>query len=404
MANRAGRLRKEAQILHARAQEQEALHRAKNRRKSCRADAMAKALASSGSLNMPRAMRRKSVRLGLLKNPMLLLTLAMYCESPNRLLTLRKWQPPRSCNPYVLFGSFRKSVFALAPLKAHQLKCLYFYFQDANPAVAAWLVQTVTDPTVVSELPMSPANLLTGLNGKLYTGSMKYVLQYALRHAQSMLLGAHVDLAECISTILPAVRSKHEAYYIQGILFLIRHQSEINSRHQKDILNFMHAPLGIVTEIMQPFVEKQLGRPMLNFNVSDAKDVLQQLEQLTERLTVLQRDIMVFPFPDTPLCDVYHGTGVFEHYTIKRLRHPAALVGEGERMNHCVASYTSHCYYNRSSIWSLMVRGKRTATIELREHRQIVQFKGKNNSKVDGLPEVFMLKWAQAMGLKYISW
>jgi hypothetical protein len=270
--------------------------------------------------------------------------------------------------------------------------------------VAAWLVQTVTDPEVVSELPLSAAKLLAGLNGKLYTGSMKYVLQYALRHGQAMLFGAHVDLAENISTILPAVRSKHEAYFLQGIRFLVRYQAEISNQRQKEILNFMRSPLGIVTEHMQPIVEEQLGRPMLNFHVPEATDVLLQLDQWQEQLKVIQRDIMLFPFPDTPLPNVYRGNGAFEDFTIQRLRHPAALASEGEIMNHCVGTYAFTCYNNWSSIWSLMVGGKRTATIELREHRQIVQVKGKNNSKIDGLPETFMLKWAQAMGLKFISW
>ncbi|MCC6411594.1 MAG: PcfJ domain-containing protein [Saprospiraceae bacterium] len=401
MANRAGRLLKEAQILHVRAQEQEALRRAKNRQLTCRADAMAKVVASRH--NMPRAMRRKSVRTGMLTNPMLLLTLALYCDRPHRLSTLRNWQPPRSCDHGVLYKSFRRQVLALAPLKDHQLQRLKVLVQNDNPSVAAWLVQTATDPEVTSELPMPVAKLFAEMNGKLYSGSMKYELQFALRHAQVLLLGATTDLADRVALVLPAYTSKHEAYFLQGIQFLIRHHGKISIQYVRDILLFMLNPLTMIEEHMRLIVEERLGRPKLNFGVYEPAEVLLQMSQWHEQLAVIKRDILIFPFPKTPLRDVYRGVGVFEKYTIHRLRHNAELVSEGIYMNHCVALFALACYYNMISIWSLTVEGRRVATIELKEHRQIVQFKGKNNCEVKGLPEAFMLKWAQTMGLKFVS-
>lgn len=388
-----------------RAQEQEALRRAKSRYKNDRAEAVAKALVPNNSLAIPGALRRKSVRLGMLKNPMLLLTFALYCERPNRLLTLRNWQPPRSCNHDVLYDSFRRQVLALAPLKNHQLERLQVLVQqDAPPEVAAWLVQTATDPEVASQLPMPVAKMLAEMNGKLYAASTGYILPFALRYVQALLMGARTDLAERIAWVLPAHKSKDEAYFLQGIRFLIRHQSEISYQNQRDILNFMQFPLIRINENIRPFVQKRLGRPMLFFDVPEANDVLKQLNQWQEQLAVLQRDIMLFPFPDTPLRNVYHGHGAFEGYSIHRLRHPAALTREGEIMNHCVASYTIDCYNNLCSIWSLTVGGKRTATIEVRKHLQIVQFKGKNNCRVGGKAEAFMLRWAKDMGLKFVLW
>lgn len=211
MANRAGRLQKEAQMLHARAQEQEALRRAKKQLSGCRANALAKAVVSSRY--MPRAMRRRSVQMGMLNHPMLLLTLALYCERSNRLSTLQNWQPPPSCNHRGLYNSLRRKVLTLAPLKDHQHERLQILVQqEVNPDLAVWLVQTATDPEVASKLPMPAAKLFADMNGKLYSASMKYDLAGALRLAQVLLMGAHIDLAELIARVMPALT--YEGQYL----------------------------------------------------------------------------------------------------------------------------------------------------------------------------------------------
>jgi hypothetical protein len=404
VANRAARLAKEEGHLRARALERDALRRAKKRREEQQTTQLVRMLAGQAR-NRPQALRRRSVRLGMFEHPMLLLTVALYCDRPNKLCALENWSPPRSCRQGTMFDSFQKRVLTLAPLRDLQHKRLVQLIQTPSPDDASsWLLQTATDPDVVCQLPMTPVRLFADMNLKLYNDSPKHSLSVSLRRAQVLLFGAPVSLADTIAWMLPAAPSGMEAYFLRGIRFLIKHHAWFNALQIRHLLLFMKEPSHIIQGPMRQVVEKRLGRCMLDFGADDPALVWEQMTQWDQLLYKVNLEIRFFPFPRTPLRDAYRGSGDFEGYAMHRLLHPAALEREGWRMDHCVASYTERCYEEVCSIWSMTYRGRNVATIELKAHRQIVQFKGKNNSKVSGEPRLFLLHWAKEQKLEYVDW
>ncbi len=97
--------------------------------------------------------------------------------------------------------------------------------------------------------------------------------------------------------------------------------------------------------------------------------------------------------------------GNVKHWIIRELLSSAALVAEGRRLNHCVASYASSCRNRHSSIWTMEVERfsgvKKLLTIEVSlRNRSVVQIRGKNNRLPDEKEVCLIRRWAAKAGLK----
>ena len=92
-------------------------------------------------------------------------------------------------------------------------------------------------------------------------------------------------------------------------------------------------------------------------------------------------------------------------WTIRQLLSAGAMVQEGCKMNHCVASYVHSCVNNQTSIWSLRREHEgsvsRVLTIEVGlTSLSIRQIRGKNNRMPTEAELKLIRRWAQAAELK----
>ena len=97
--------------------------------------------------------------------------------------------------------------------------------------------------------------------------------------------------------------------------------------------------------------------------------------------------------------------GNVKHWIIRELLSSAALVAEGRRLNHCVASYASSCRQRYSSIWTMEVESfsgvKKLLTIEVHlKTRTIVQIRGKSNRLPTEKEKRLICRWATNARLK----
>ena len=93
-----------------------------------------------------------------------------------------------------------------------------------------------------------------------------------------------------------------------------------------------------------------------------------------------------------------------KYWTIRELLSSKALLAEGRRMKHCVASYVQSCTDGHSSIWALEVESfegrAKAVTIEVRNpSREVCQVRGKKNRLPTEKELSVIRRWAAREGL-----
>jgi hypothetical protein len=96
-------------------------------------------------------------------------------------------------------------------------------------------------------------------------------------------------------------------------------------------------------------------------------------------------------WPGLPVPDFAGGEGSWVQ--VRRLRDYPALLEEGQRMHHCVASYQRSCQQGRNGIFSLTFNGARMLTLQLTAARQLVQVRGKYNRRASPEEQRWVHQW-----------
>ena len=103
-------------------------------------------------------------------------------------------------------------------------------------------------------------------------------------------------------------------------------------------------------------------------------------------------------------CEGQEGTLTWRRWRIRELLSSSALIAEGRRMRHCVATYSSACASGQSSIWTMEVENltgrEKCVTIEVRNRsRQICQVRGRSNRRSSDQCQRVLTRWAEASQL-----
>jgi hypothetical protein len=96
-------------------------------------------------------------------------------------------------------------------------------------------------------------------------------------------------------------------------------------------------------------------------------------------------------WPGLPVPDFAGGEG--DWVQVRQLRDYPALLEEGQRMHHCVASYQRSCQLGRNGIFSLTFNGARMLTLQLTAARQLVQVRGKYNRLASAEEQRWVHQW-----------
>jgi hypothetical protein len=96
-------------------------------------------------------------------------------------------------------------------------------------------------------------------------------------------------------------------------------------------------------------------------------------------------------WPGLPVSDFAGGEGGWVQ--VRQLLGYAALLEEGQRMHHCVASYVRMCQLGRGGIFSLTFNGSRMLTLQLLATRRVVQVRGKYNRRATAEEQHWVQQW-----------
>lgn len=233
----------------------------------------------------------------------------------------------------------------------------------------------------------------------------------ALRWGQVHGLGGDEPLARALFGTRLGESFDNEAFWITAIRWLIEHPM-LDRQHVGPIVDYLQnqrfepQPLDMVPG--EP-PARAAPQPNLTMRGRTPDALLRQVDQWHGLLRQVQAcqvrrwqpsGIREFEFVE----GAEHGNR--KTWTIRELIGSRALVDEGRRMKHCVASYVSSCAQGRCSIWAMEVESRegrqKSLTLEIR-NRTLCQARGKLNRLPTDKERQIFTRWTAEAGLRVAS-
>jgi hypothetical protein len=199
---------------------------------------------------------------------------------------------------------------------------------------------------------------------------------------------------------------EHEPFWLTVFHWLAAHPC-VNDVEYGPLIDFLHNQ-RFVDERQVFGRDESLGPPQPNLTMKrrDPHTLLKQMHawhrQLANDNTQLEAHWRRSGFPEF---EHIEGQGkTMQIWTIRELLSREALVIEGRKLNHCVASYVHRCASGGGSIWTMELENiagrKKLLTIELQNSSgRIVQARGRANRRPRQQEISVLRRWAASAGL-----
>jgi hypothetical protein len=237
-----------------------------------------------------------------------------------------------------------------------------------------------------------------------------FSVEYALRRAELIGLGADSRLADAVLAARPALDLDNSEFWRGVWLFLIRNARLIPETQIGPIIDFLdgirHERVAVETN--HGVVLREPPEPSFSLKGRTARSVLRLMEDWHRDLGRVSgglswaRSALRPMRIDSPVEDPSAPPVSWE---MTELTDGEQLRSEGRALRHCVASYARECWRGESRIWSLRRRRGQSvrsiATIQvIPRRRAIVQARGFRNRWLTPREMEFVRMWAGREGLR----
>lgn len=236
-----------------------------------------------------------------------------------------------------------------------------------------------------------------------------FSIEYAMRRAELIGLGADLPLVNAVLTARPAVGLHHGDFWRTAWHFLITHKREIDADQVAPLIDFLHAVRHETISISTAdgIIVRQPPCPNFSLRGRTLKSVTRLMEQWHRNVGWGEEGLSWEGSNIRPLVQVMPNADPTAPHTVWELTELISsrqLRAEGTALQHCVASYTYECWKGRSRIWSLRRRKglsyKSVVTVEVNPaNRTIIQARAFRNRQVSGQPLSILRLWAAKEGL-----
>jgi hypothetical protein len=265
-----------------------------------------------------------------------------------------------------------------------------------------WFVAHAAGATFRS-LPL-PIRLTRKMEHILLGSRDHFGIEFALRRAELLGLGAHQQLTDAVLATRPAVDLDNGEFWRTVWLFLIANSGSIDGAQVGPIIDFVHAVRHeqIVVDTVEGIVMREPPQPQFSLKGRTARSVLRLTDEWHRELGLMTGGLRWEPSRlrpmvlETPQEDPSAPTVSWE---LTELTNSAQLRAEGAALRHCVASYSHSCWLGASRIWSLRRRRdtdvRPIVTVEVDpKRRAIVQARGFRNRRASGRALQLVQAWA----------
>jgi hypothetical protein len=231
-----------------------------------------------------------------------------------------------------------------------------------------------------------------------------FSVEYALRRAELVGLGAEQRLLDAVLATRPALDLDNGPFWRTVWLFLIAHSGSIQESQVGPLIDFIHAVRHerVAVETGTGVVFREPPLPTFTMKGRTVASVLRMMERWHRDLAWVRGGLRWAPSQWRPLIvDIpsQDPSDIPASWEMIELTDSEQLRAEGTALRHCVASYSHGCWRGASRIWSLRRRrGSRVrsvATIEVRPAtRTIVQARGFRNRYLTAREAQIVKMWA----------
>jgi hypothetical protein len=236
-----------------------------------------------------------------------------------------------------------------------------------------------------------------------------FSIEYAMRRAELIGLGADVSLVNAVLAARPAVDLHHGDFWQTAWHFLVAHMREINGDQVAPLIDFLHTVRheSIAVDTADGIVIRRPLLPDFSLKGRTLQSVTRLMEQWHRNVGLGEGGFSWEPskirplVQETPNDDPTVPPTIWE---LTELTSSGQLRAEGTALQHCVASYGYGCWKGRSRIWSLRRRRglscKSVVTVEIDPlSRTVTQARGFRNRRASGRPLSILQWWAAKEGL-----
>jgi hypothetical protein len=339
-----------------------------------------------------------------------LLELARHSPSWIRLPTLWK---PQTHNAGRQFASLARHLFAEWPVPAFMDSVWFLGNGRGAVEQQGWFlhigkgqsIRTVDLPSpytkkMAHHFMQAPADL---------------TVEAALRWGQIHGLGGNARLARAIIGTWLGTSFDQDDFWVTVLQFFIANPM-LDLAHIGPIIDYIHHQRFVSQDVfVAPGVVERRGPAQPNFTMKGRTpaSLLRQVEEWHRTLARAEQPKAEWPGSGIRHFEFVEGTergGNLKIWTITELLSTKALIAEGRKMKHCVASYAHSCARGACSIWALEVETfegrSKILTVEVRNREKLIcQARGKCNALPDEKHRSILRRWAEQAGLslaKYV--
>lgn len=235
-------------------------------------------------------------------------------------------------------------------------------------------------------------------------------IEYAMRRAELLGLGATSPLADAVLAARPALDLHHGDFWRTVWLLLIPHAWESDTGHVAPLIDFLHAVRHehIAVDTADGIVLREPPLPHFSLKGRTVRSVLRLMAEWHRNLWLgsggltWERSSLRPIVLEVPNEDQSRPATCWE---LAELTNSAQLRAEGAALQHCVASYSYACWQGRSRIWSvrrrckLSIRSVLTVEVDPRS-RTVMQARGFRNRRASGRALNVLQTWAARENLR----
>lgn len=334
-----------------------------------------------------------------------LLALARHSQSWIR--PLADWKP-QTHNMHRQFSSLARHLFAEWPVPAFMDSV--WFLGNGRPAVEqqGWFLHLGRGQNIrTADLPLSYTKRMAH---HFMLAPADYTVEAALRWGQILGLGGTERLVRAILGTWLGTSFGHNDFWITVLQFLIANPM-LDLAQVGPIIDYInHQRFEPQDVFVAPGIVERRGPVQPNFTMRGRTpaSLLRQVEAWHRTLAKVQQPKAEWPSSGIPAFEYVEGaerSGNLKVWTITELLSSKALVAEGRKMRHCVATYAHSCASGACSIWTLEVEtfegSAKILTIEVQTATKLIcQARGKCNMLPGDKHRSILRRWAEQAGLQ----
>lgn len=332
--------------------------------------------------------------------------LAMARHSRNWIRPVAAWKP-QTHNTRRQFASLARHLFAAWPVPAFMDSVWFLGNGGSAVQQQEWFLHVGRGQNIrTADLPMPYTKRMAH---EFMLAPADLTVEAALRWGQIRGLGGSERLARAVIGTRLGTSFQHDDFWVTVLQFFIANPM-LDLVHIGPILDYIEQERFVSQDVfVAPGVIERRGPPQPNFTMKGRTpaSLLRQVEAWHRTLAKVDQPKAEWPRSGIESFEFVEGAergGNLRIWTITELLSTKALVAEGRKMKHCVATYAHSCGSGASSIWTLEAEtfeGRtKILTVEVRNAtRLICQARGKCNMLPGEKHRGILRRWAEQAGL-----